>query len=412
MTSCITFNKVDTKYIIYPIIAMIILLIENYLLERTSFFNNIYDHTFINIICKSFFQFLSFIPFLIIKIRKAKTKEKPENENKLVVQNKDYLQNIQNLQKRKYPLIILNSFIYFLYLTLLFQFYFDKFLSLWIFDYIHVSIISYFLLNTRYYSHQYFSVVIIFILGIILNIVNLYDEEFDYKELLITFFLEILYSLNIVLNKYLLEYLYCSPFELLIYEGSTNFVLAIIFLLLSTKISVKFGDIDYENKSYFDNFHHYYDKIDTKEIFAFVSLSIINLIIYLCYLLTYKYYTIFHFFIILIFDECDFYSYVFKDLRLYINIIIYICFLIMIFIFNENIVLNFCGLEKNTKINISKRAIVDYPFQNIENKDGILYDDDKESNDKNQKKILIDIDSYEFSIEDESSKNNNNNLFS
>ena len=404
MSSYITFNKINTKYLIYPIIAIITLIIENYLLECTSFFNNIYDHTFVNIICKSSIQFLCLIPFLIIKIKKEKSTKKNKietTENNKLIQNKEYLENIKNIKARKYPLIIFNSFINFLYLTLLFNYYFDKFLSLWIFDIIHVSILSYFILNKKYYKHQYFSIIVICIFGLILNVINLYDEEINYIRLLITFFLEILYSLNIVLNKYLMENLFCSHLELVIYEWSFNFILALIFLSISTNIDVSFGDIKYKNKSYFDNFYHYYDEIDKKEIFAFICLSIINFTIYLCYLLTYRYYTVFHFFIILIFDECDFYTHVFRDWRLYVNIIIYICFLLMVFVFNENIVLNFFGLEKNTKKNISKRAINDYPFPNQENK---VEGTDKELYDKPSNEIELDIGPYKVSIDSDSEK--------
>ena len=404
MPSYITFNKINTKYLIYPIIAIITLIIENYLLECTSFFNNIYDHTFVNIICKSSIQFLCLIPFLIIKIKKEKSTKKNKietTENNKLIQNKEYLENIKNIKARKYPLIIFNSFINFLYLTLLFNYYFDKFLSLWIFDIIHVSILSYFILNKKYYKHQYFSIIVICIFGLILNVINLYDEEINYIRLLITFFLEILYSLNIVLNKYLMENLFCSHLELVIYEWSFNFILALIFLSISTNIDVSFGDIKYKNKSYFDNFYHYYDEIDKKEIFAFICLSIINFTIYLCYLLTYRYYTVFHFFIILIFDECDFYTHVFRDWRLYVNIIIYICFLLMVFVFNENIVLNFFGLEKNTKKNISKRAINDYPFPNQENK---VEGTDKELYDKPSNEIELDIGPYKVSIDSDSEK--------
>ena len=73
------------------------------------------------------------------------------------------------------------------------------------------------------------------ILGIILIIINYYDGEydkltsFDYKILLI-FLQELVFSLNIVIFKYSMEYKFCSPYEICLCEGIFAVIANILLL--------------------------------------------------------------------------------------------------------------------------------------------------------------------------------------
>ena len=93
-------------------------------------------------------------------------------------------------------------------------------------------------------------------------------------------------------------------------------------------------------------------------MFAFIFKLIYYLITTLFELLTIKYYTIFHLFILFIFDEGNYFSYGLNNWKLYITVIVYLFHLFMFLVLNEIIELNCFGLEKNLKKNIIIRAYI------------------------------------------------------
>ena len=155
-----------------------------------------------------------------------------------------------------------------------------------------------------------------------------------------------------------------------------------------------------------NDFFKYYDSINNKEIFAIIFSIISQLIIYLFGLITIKYYTVFHYLILLIVNEGNFYNYSLKEWRFYINLILYIFFIFMFLLFNENIELNCFGLEKYTKRNIIKRANKDYVKSNNENYkdlsdsdnniDNIIENPEKKTN--NEK--IMEIGRFKFDFSD------------
>ena len=233
----------------------------------------------------------------------------------------------------------------------------DKYYSFWIFCIIYLWIFSYFILKIVLYRHHYFSIIIIFILGVSINIINEKGANINYINIIKTISVDILFSLNIVINKYLMDNLLFTEYEICFYEGFSSLIVSIIGLAIFTKYNI--GD----NNDFFE----YYDLIDNHEIFAIIFSLISQLITYLFGLITIKYYTVFHYLILLIFNEGNFYNYSLSQWRLYVNLILYIFFIFMFLLFNENIELNCFGLEKYTKRNIIKRANKDYIKNSNEN---------------------------------------------
>ena len=231
----------------------------------------------------------------------------------------------------------------------------EKLFSFWIFAIIYIWILSYFILNNKLYRHHYFSILIIILLGIIINIVNGKGKKIDINNILITLSADIFLSLNVVINKYLMDNLFFTEYQISFYEGFFALIPSIIGLAICTKFDI--GD----KNDFFD----YYHIIDKKEIFAIIFSSITLLISYLFCLMTIKYYTVFHIFIFFIINEGNFYIYSLSQWRLYVNLILYLFFIIIFLIFNENIELNCFGLQKYTKRNIIKRANKDYIKNNI-----------------------------------------------
>ena len=108
-----------------------------------------------------------------------------------------------------------------------------------------------------------------------------------------------------------------------------------------------------------DNYKDYFGKFGVAELLVILGVIATQFSLNLCILLTNKYYSPCHIFIIFVCGQ----------LAIYVNIpfgwkmiVVIICLLLILFlslIFNEIFEINVCGLSDNTKRNISKRAMID-----------------------------------------------------
>ena len=133
---------------------------------------------------------------------------------------------------KKYDFLLINSII-----NLLFNFiYFHIFIkvsefSFLILNTILLTLFSHLILKEEIQKHHYLSIITIVILGIILNAINLYGAvEIGFLVIIINIMRDAIFSLSIVLKKYLIEYLFCSVYEILFYEGVFSLIVFIIFL--------------------------------------------------------------------------------------------------------------------------------------------------------------------------------------
>ena len=114
--------------------------------------------------------------------------------------------------------------------------------------------------------------------------------------------------------------------------------------------------MNYLNEEYIDNFYIYIDKINLYEVLIFI-LSMFGRCIFILfgYVLV-DYFTPLHIVLILIIGEI---SFLFNDeynWKLYLKIVFFVFLIFFILIFLEIIELNLCGLQQNTKKNISDRS--------------------------------------------------------
>ena len=114
--------------------------------------------------------------------------------------------------------------------------------------------------------------------------------------------------------------------------------------------------MNYLNEEYIDNFYIYIDKINLHEVLIFI-LSMFGRCIFILfgYVLV-DYFTPLHIVLILIIGEI---SFLFNDeynWKLYLKIVFFVFLIFFILIFLEIIELNLCGLQQNTKKNISDRS--------------------------------------------------------
>ena len=367
----INYGKVD-KNIIFPIISIIFIILENTIYNKFNILDNFYSHIFMICIGQSFGKILSFIPLIILNIINKNLSEENQIINDKLVYRKEYYEKYKSIKYKKYVLIILfsilNCLINILYYRVMLTVEFDY----WLLDIIYIIIFSYFILKIKLYKHQYLSILIIFIAGITLNIINSLKAKLDYIIILLSLLTEIVYCLNIIADKYLMEYTFCSPYEICFYDGIISLIIFIIALAISTNTEIKEDDyaVNYKGKFYVDNFYDYYDKFNTKELFLLIFEIIYYFTYYLFPLITIQNYTAYHYLIILIFDFEVTFLIDFKiKWKFFLNIILFALILFMLLVFNEIIEINCFGFQKNTRKSISERAELDLLNNNENSED-------------------------------------------
>ena len=324
MKCLITFGTIN-KYITFIIIGGIFKLIANLLLFNAK--SIIYNHPFIIGINSGLGLCLSVFPFMI--------------EKSIGLQIDFYSEHSKKIRFFKYLLILASGALDFIQKFFIFFFLDNIKDNFWIFHILFFSLFSYFILKTKLYIHQYISLLGIIILGVILNIIHLYDKNPTFASIIIIFPGAIAYTFNIVLNKFEIDKYFCSPFEISFYEGLFVLILNLILLFFTNE----------------DNFSSYYDSLDSKEIWIFILLMLSRFSFNIFGLLTVKYFTPSHVSLLLIIGELSFCFEYKNGYKLYLTIIIFFFLLFMLLVFTEIIELNLCELQKYTKKNITERSI-------------------------------------------------------
>ena len=312
---------------------------------------------------------LSIIPHIFIKIKYRGINKQPKNIDKNLYLNKEYYNNYneKSIKKNKFYVILLAAFLDFFQKLLVFLFSYSIDNNVWIFNIIFLNVFSICILKTKLYKHQIISSSIMILLGIFLNILLLKDMTVEkIPALLLSIFIETIYSLSIVVSKYGMEHCFCSPLEINFYQGLFAFIVNVIFLSISTNIPVPNSSkllkylkhCEYKDKEYLDNFFAYLKYFKGKEIIMFIITMLSRWIFSLFALFTIKYYTPSHVILLLILGEIQNTFFDIKNIYIrVIAIVIYFFLFSLLLIFTEIIILRFWGLEKDTKIMIASRAI-------------------------------------------------------
>jgi len=384
------------KYIIFAIIGGIFKLIPDILLFDVE--TNINSHPFILSLNSGLGMCLSLFPFIIEKIiSKPLEKKDANNEENKLLRESHYSEHLKKIKYFKYLLILTSGALDFLQRFLVYYFLDEVKSNFWIFDVIFLSLFSYFILKTKLYIHQYISLLAILFLGVVQNIINLYDKAPNIGKLIAQFSAEVVFTFNIVLNKYEMEKYFCSPFEISFYQGLFVLILNIILLTFTKE----------------DNFFDYYDNLDYKEIWVFILFMFSKLSFNIFGLLTNKYFTPSHVNILLIIGQISF-SFKYKnDYKLYLTAVIFCFVLFLLLVFTEIIELNFCGLQQYTKKSITERSIRQTLLDSKnEFYDDLMSEEERNSPDsRNSSSSTIEIDGYSIEMKNDfrKKKNENNN---
>ena len=381
-----------------------------------------------HIILKSIYKYIGFIlfSFLFYKIRNRKNSDKNNNINieKFGKKFNSELINCKANNKNKFSMfrLIITCILYVLFLEFIEISYFYRFhdLDFWIFNiaFTLLFISKYYSIKT--YRHHFCSLSFIFFSNFVILIINSFqpDKENEnnnesdkenknvYDNVLKFFpskyfcfliiFIYILNSFSIsftrVVAKKLMELKYIPHYRIIFFIGVFGLILTFFLLIISSNFFPSEG-----NEKYLDDFSVYcknFDKNIWIEIlvipfYLFISFMEFNYEILIIYYLNPIYFLI---------SDSLYYGLqsivsVFigfskkNSLTVLANFFAFIGYSIYV----EAIILNFCGMNKDTKINITKRGILE-----LENEEKIIEDEndeDEEEDYKNQIKMMNDINS-------------------
>ena len=345
----ITFGKINLKFLI-PIIGGIIRLIYRFLVNINSKYEIILKNPFILSIYTSIGMIFAFIPYIILKYRSKKINSNiQENKSKLNIELVHY-DIFKKTRLKKYKLILASSICDFSETLIIYTFCMKCIYNLWMFDILFMSVFSYFLLKTKLYKHQYLSMIIIIVLGLVLNVLEYFKSENNYEfnvlEILMKFLGEIFLSLCIVIIKYNMEKNYCNPYEICIWDGLFGVILHIISLLIINKLELTIADVNYP-----DNFWELINNYDINDFLICLLVIIVGASYNICLLLTCNYFTPCHIIISYIIHEYYYYIHI-NDNNFQLNILgffILVLILFMFLIFIEIIEINIFNISYNTK---------------------------------------------------------------
>ena len=268
----------------------------------------------------------------------------------------------------------------------------------------------------RYYKHQYISILLIIALEITRYIVKLNNnnnnndngnksKSGNKMNTWVEFALQIVRAavdaIFIGYSKLLMEIKFFSPYKATYIFGVISLIsILIAYIILSfikvneTKKNVCF--IFYKNNCYIENLFSVFCDFTFKQFLGLFFYSVFSGIYQFLYIFIVKDYTMCHFF--LYFQFYSVYTYIRYISKgrmnkgfLTIIIITTILEIFITFVFLELIELHFCGLNRNIKYNIEKRAITEEleNDENVSRNSSLVYvDEDYVTKKKELKKVM------------------------
>ena len=365
MKLLLSLGKIDKK-IFFCLLAYLLLSLLLSLMYRIYFSKKENDRINISLsIFSEFFLNVFFIiPELIIKKNKNTNKEET---NRISVNTINYIFNNPNKKNYKGFQYLFISFI-----ILVIYFYgSDIYMAIYreqssilrndsnkSLKIIYLFILSKLINKSNFYKHQYLSLALIALMGVIRFIINILELDYEFKfpdfllPLFFLFLFPLIESAIFFIIKQYMEYKYYSPFFIC-------FVMGIVISAISLIMFLIFAFIECGESQVCEVLSA---KTVISENITYVFLvieSIINAFFLFIEILTINHFTVFHLMLLYgIFNLVKNIIYISKK-NYYQKIIIIVSFIIEIFavlVFVEIIILNFCGLNFDIKKNIIFRA--------------------------------------------------------
>ena len=421
---CLISKGYINKYILFALIAGLSKCFVSIMVFKFDKFANYNKHPLIIGFNAGIGMSLSIIPLIIVKTksRRDKTNDKSKENQQLSLKGTrislgdvNYIEKYdkKKLRIQKYLILLACAFLDFAQKFL--SFFLKKLIinNIWMFNIIFISLFDYLIMKAKLYRHQYISCIIIVLIGIAATVVGLLgDNERITVKLFLCIGIEIMYSLAIVLAKFLMDHRACSPFDVTFYEGIFALIVNSILLAIFTNIPITDEDgkldkilklTEYNGKIYIDHFIASFKDMQVGEVFFFILSALGRLISNLFGHIVVKHYTSSHIILVLILGEIGL---AFKEKHEWKEIVQFSLFVFALFIlliFTEIIEINACDLEKNTRKNIQLREELE---GDNDIREGILPNESNQANKVEFDGVEIDLRSNKSSRS--SSKNSRN----
>ena len=388
MKCFITLGKIDIKYILMISINiggfyLIGRAFNLYVSDKRRYYNNYFEN---NKLLKSFMKYLGLTYLLFGELIRKKIVHKKGDEP------------IKNLIKTKD--IIMISLVSFLFLL-------GEFLAVFLkikttgfiniderynsIEFIFLFLISLIIFKNRYYKHQYISILFIIIFEMIRYIIKPKNKSFfkqnyeqnnksgnetmpyrgqqrtinSWYEFFFQIVRAIIDAIFVGYSKFLMEIKFFSPYKVTYLFGLICLVVILIIYIILSFISVeeknKYNFIKYKGKYYIENLFSIFCDFTFLQFLGLFLYSISSGIYQFLYNFIIKDYTMCHFFLYYQFNAV--YSGIvgstYNKLVFSIIIISAVFELFITFVFLELIELNFWGLNKNIKLKIEERALLE-----------------------------------------------------
>ena len=250
---------------------------------------------------------------------------------------------------------------------------------------IFIVIISKFLLKTQLYIHHYIGLIILVIASLSIDIpfnLSLFKPQILFVVIYLLF---IIVDANfITYEKYMMDKLYYSPFVIVFSIGILFLSVSIFFTIYILMV----GNSLYDGKKYtLQSFSDYFEEkgYKTTVIYMFYCSSF-RFFLNILKILTIYYFTQNHIYTSYTFIKLVDLLIMKKTNYKYFSIILFIPQFLGLLIFLEIIELNFCKLNKNTKINIEKREL-----KEDLNDDDDQNDEDIDPEERKSKQSIVEI---------------------
>ena len=433
-------NRNHFLFLTYFIISTIRLIVKRYIISAKDIvetFNKYYVY--------SLSDLLSIIPFIIIKVRskglskdiqidkeinnieKIRLSDNLNGDKSRVESsiNIEYIysdvneENTQRRSKRIIKLTIITSIFEFLscYLNVTYNIIINngnfqikkiKINSIMLFNILFKWALSIPILRSPIYKHHYLSLGInlVFLIGLVVYDVLGIENNESIFYLFMKIIRVILYSFEDVISKILLSIDSFSPYIYLLYRGICVNILSFLYSVVF--IFVKLPDKNGVKSIVFTRFGKIYEnRINILlYILLFFNEYIMNLNLYF---IIDKFSPI-HFAVASILENFGslLISIIYREiaiLEFFIKLAIYFILILAAFVYNEFIILNFCGFQKQTKYSLLKMANTEknnsISINNNNNNDNDLF-----SEDENLNEIINNEENLNSSNDNESTENN------
>ena len=379
-------NKNHFLFLTYLIITLIKDIDKRYIINTGDIIDS-----FIKYYIYTLSDFFSIIPFIIIKVRsksisknklnlnlsQSLSKEDIEEINDIqYIQSKNDIQLIYNNKDEKkrlkkiIKLLLIVSIFDFLaiYSNVTFNIIIKssnfeikkaQMNSHALFNIISKYLLNIFILHTPVYKHHYLSLSInlLFLIGLVIYDIVSIEHSNQYFFLLMKIISVSLYSFEDAFAKILLSFNSISPYNFLLYRGIFVNILACLYSIVF--IFVEIPDEKGKKSCVFSRF---WKVIDNKlNILFYLILALFEYLENLNIFFIIDKFSLIHFAIasIIEFFGLLILAMIYKESNIaefFIKLVIYFILIITALIYNEFIILNFCGLEKNTKLFKQKEA--------------------------------------------------------